>query len=127
MNSVPSTRRDGMGLPCPDIHYTLGDYARRGYDKACDQLRHIGQLFNADEFSISTSLNANNHMMGGTIMGSDPRGSVVDGDCRAHDHANLWLPGGGPIPSASVVNSTLTMAALALKSADAMSRAMRRA
>ena len=125
--TLSSTRRDGMGLPCPDIHYTLGDYARRGYDKACDQLRHIGQLFNADEFSISTSLNANNHMMGGTIMGSDPRGSVVDGDCRAHDHANLWLPGGGPIPSASVVNSTLTMAALALKSADAMSRAMRRA
>jgi choline dehydrogenase-like flavoprotein len=102
-------------------------YAHRGYDKACEQLRHIGQLFNADEFHITTALNANNHMMGGTIMGADPRDSVVDADCRAHDHENLWLPGGGPMPSASVVNSTLSMAALALKSADAMSRAMRRA
>jgi choline dehydrogenase-like flavoprotein len=63
-------------------------------------------------------------MMGTTIMGSDPKTSVVDGDCRAHDHPNLWLPGGSPIPSASVVNSTLSMAALALKSADAIDRAL---
>ncbi len=125
--TLSPTRRDGMGLPCPDVHYTLGDYVRRGYDKAGEQLRHIGQLFDADEFNITTTLNANNHIMGGTIMGADPRDSVVDGNCRAHDHANLWLPGGGAMPSGSVVNSTLTMAALALKSADAMSRAMREA
>jgi choline dehydrogenase-like flavoprotein len=122
--TLSKTRRDGLGLPCPDIHYELGDYARKGYDKACDQLRHIGSLFNAEEFHITTSLNANNHIMGGTIMGADPKDSVVDGDCRAHDHANLWLPGGGPMPSASVVNSTLTMAALGLKSADAIARAL---
>lgn len=125
--TLSATRRDGLGLPCPDIHYTLGDYARRGYDKACDQLRHIGKLFDAVEFHITTSLNANNHIMGATIMGTDPRDSVVDGDCRAYDHANLWLPGGGPIPSASVVNSTLSMAALGLKSADAISRVLAKA
>jgi choline dehydrogenase-like flavoprotein len=125
--TLSPNRRDGMGLPCPDVHYTLGDYVRRGYDKAGEQLRHIGQLFNAEEFNITTTLNANNHIMGGTIMGADSRDSVVDADCRAHDHPNLWLPGGGAMPSGSVVNSTLTMAALALKSADALSRAMREA
>jgi len=78
------------------------------------------------EFNITTKLNANNHIMGGTIMGSNPKDSVVDGDCRAHDHPNLWLPGGGPMPSSSVVNSTLSMAALGLKSADAISRTLRR-
>ena len=104
----------------------LGDYARKGYDKACEQLRHIGSLFDATEFHITTSLNANNHIMGATIMGTDPKDSVVDGDCRTHDHANLWLPGGGAIPSASVVNSTLSMAALALKSADAISKSLGR-
>jgi choline dehydrogenase-like flavoprotein len=120
--TLSTTRRDALGLPCPDIHYSVGDYARRGYDKACDQLRHIGSLFHADEFRITTSLNANNHIMGSTIMGSDPRTSVVDGNCRAHDHPNLWLPGGSPMASASVVNTTLTMAALALKAADAIER-----
>jgi hypothetical protein len=46
--TLSTSRVDGLGLACPDIHYSLGDYARKGYDKACEQLRHIGALFNAD-------------------------------------------------------------------------------
>jgi fructose 5-dehydrogenase large subunit len=125
--TLSKTRRDALGLACPDVYYELGAYVHKGYDAASKQLAHIGSLFNAVEFAITTTLNANNHLMGGTIMGTDPKDSVVDGDCGAHDHANLWLPGGGPIPSASVVNSTLSMAALGLKAADAISRALRRA
>ena len=122
--TLSSTRRDPLGLACPEIHYDVGDYVRKGAAAAHKQLEHIGQLFGATEFNITTSLNANNHIMGGTIMGADKKDSVVDGDCRTHDHDNLWLPGGGPIPSASVVNSTLTMAALGLKAADAIGRAL---
>ncbi|MGJ7544679.1 GMC family oxidoreductase [Variovorax sp. LT1R16] len=122
--TLSATRRDPLGLACPEIHYDVGDYVRKGAAAAHKQLEHIGQLFGATEFNITTSLNANNHIMGGTIMGADRKDSVVDGDCRTHDHDNLWLPGGGPIPSASVVNSTLTMAALGLKAADAIGRAL---
>lgn len=56
--TLSKTRVDGHGLACPDIHYSLGDYARKGYDKSCEQLRHIGTLFNAEEFVITTALNA---------------------------------------------------------------------
>lgn len=124
--TLSPTRKDPHGLACPDIHYDVGDYVRQGAEAAHAQLEHIGQLFGATEFKITTNLNANNHIMGGTIMGSDPKDSVVDGDCRTHDHANLWLPGGGAMASASVVNTTLTMAALAIKSADSMSKALAR-
>jgi fructose 5-dehydrogenase large subunit len=58
--------------------------------------------------------------MGGTIMGKDAKTSVVDTDCRAHDHSNLFLPGGAAMPSAGSGNSTLSMAALAVKAADAI-------
>jgi len=116
--TLSKTRKDPLGLACPDIHYDVGDYVRKGMIAAHKQLEHIGQLFGAVEFDITTSLNANNHVMGGVIMGSNPKESVVDGNCRAHDHANLWLPGGGAMPSASVVNSTLSMAALGLRAAD---------
>ena len=58
--------------------------------------------------------------MGGTIMGKDAKTSVVDTDCRAHDHPNLFLQGGSAMPSAGSGNSTLTMAALAVKAADAI-------
>ena len=97
---------------------------RKGAEAAHAQLRHIGTLFQATEFRITTQLNANNHMMGSVIMGANPKDSVVNGDCRAHDHDNLWLPGGGAMPSASVVNSTLSMAALGLKAAAAIAKQM---
>ncbi|MDB5819601.1 MAG: choline dehydrogenase, partial [Rhizobacter sp.] len=38
-------RRDGLGLACPDNHYDVGDYVRKGATAAGDQLRHIGSLF----------------------------------------------------------------------------------
>ncbi|MFW7347976.1 MAG: GMC family oxidoreductase [Pigmentiphaga sp.] len=124
--TLSTTRRDPLGLACPDIHYDVGDYVRKGAEASRRQLEHIGSLFDAVEFHITPDLNANNHIMGGTIMGANPRDSVVDGDCRAHDHPNLWLPGGGAMPSASVVNSTLTMVALGLKAAASIERELGR-
>ena len=123
--TLSADRKDAHGLACPDIHYDVGDYVRKGAEAAHDQLRHIGSLFNAKEFNITTSLNANNHIMGGTIMGDSAKNAVVDSNCRAFDHENLWLPGGGAIPSASVVNSTLTMAALGLKAAHDMAQRLK--
>jgi choline dehydrogenase-like flavoprotein len=123
--TLSKTRLDPHGIPCPDVYYDVGDYVHKGYDAAVKQLEQIGALFNATDFRVTTALNANNHIMGGCIMGSDPKDSVVDGNCRAHDHDNLWIPGGGAIPSASVVNSTLTMAALGIKAADDISKSMR--
>jgi choline dehydrogenase-like flavoprotein len=123
--TLSKDRRDPLGLACPDVYYDVGDYVRRGAEAAHRQLEHIGSLFGAAEFNITTALNANNHIMGGTIMGTGREDSVVDGDCRAHDHDNLWLPGGGAMASASVVNSTLTMVALGLKAADSIVRSVR--
>jgi choline dehydrogenase-like flavoprotein len=123
--TLSKSRLDPHGIPCPDVYYDVGDYVHKGYDAAVKQLEDIGRLFNATDFHVTTALNANNHIMGGCIMGSDPKDSVVDGNCRAHDHANLWIPGGGAIPSASVVNSTLTMAALGIKAADDISKSLR--
>lgn len=64
----------------------------------------------------------NNHIMGTTIMGADAADSVVDADCRTHDHPNLFLATSGVMPSAASVNCTLTIAALALRLADQLKR-----
>jgi choline dehydrogenase-like flavoprotein len=53
-------------------------------------------------------------------MGRDPRTSVVDDTQRAHDVPNLWLAGGGSFVTASWANPTLTIVALALRTADAL-------
>ena len=80
----------------------------------------IAAELGATDVQVSTEFTNSDHIMGGTIMGASPASSVVDLDCRAHDHANLFLPGGGAMPSGGCGNSTLTMAALALKAADAI-------
>lgn len=123
--TLSKTRKDKHGLACPDIYYDVGDYVRRGQAAANIQLKKISDLFNCSEFSLSTVLNANNHIMGGTIMGTSPKDSVVNGFCRSYDHENLWLPGGGAIPSSSVVNSTLSMAALGIRAADDILKSLR--
>jgi choline dehydrogenase-like flavoprotein len=62
-----------------------------------------------------------NHYLGGCRMGSDPRTSVVDAHCRTHDVPNLYVVDGSVFPSSSEKNPTLTIMALAARTADHIS------
>jgi choline dehydrogenase-like flavoprotein len=53
-------------------------------------------------------------------MGDDPATSVVDDRQRSHDHENLYLVGLGSAPTIATSNPTLTLAALAFRTADAL-------
>jgi choline dehydrogenase-like flavoprotein len=58
--------------------------------------------------------------MGTTRMGTDPSNSVVDARLRTHDLSNLWLVGSSVFPTGGAMNPTLTIAALALRAAEAV-------
>lgn len=60
------------------------------------------------------------HIMGTLRMGSDPRLSVTDAFGRFHDLENLFCCDGAPFPTSSGYNPTLTIQALALRTAGAM-------
>lgn len=60
------------------------------------------------------------HHMGTTRMGTDPKTSVTDADCRVHGVENLWLAGSSVFPTAGWSNPTLTILALALRLADTL-------
>lgn len=62
-----------------------------------------------------------NHELGGARMGSDPKRSVVNADCRAHDVPNLYVVDGSVFPSSSEKNPTHTIMALAARTADNIS------
>jgi choline dehydrogenase-like flavoprotein len=62
------------------------------------------------------------HHMGTVRMGTDPVTSVVDADARAHDVPNLFLPGSGQFVTSAGVNPTLTIFALAYRTARAVAR-----
>ena len=58
------------------------------------------------------------HELGGTRMGNDPKTSVVDSNCRAHDCRNLFVADGGPFVSQADKNPTWTILALAMRTSE---------
>jgi glucose dehydrogenase len=60
--------------------------------------------------------------MGTYRMGNDPKTSVVDSFQRSHDHPNLYLVGSGTFPTVGTANPTLTLSALALRTADSIAK-----
>lgn len=58
--------------------------------------------------------------MGTLRMGRDKYTSVVDGHGRAHEHPNLYVLGSSVFATSSTANPTITVAALALRTAEAI-------
>jgi choline dehydrogenase-like flavoprotein len=58
------------------------------------------------------------HHIGTTRMGTDPRTSVVDAECRVHGIDNLSIASAAVFPTSSQANPTLTVVALALRLAQ---------
>jgi choline dehydrogenase-like flavoprotein len=58
------------------------------------------------------------HELGGTRMGSDPKTSVLNASCQAHDCKNLFVADGAPFVSQADKNPTWTILALAWRTAD---------
>jgi len=58
------------------------------------------------------------HQCGTLVFGTDPRESVLDPYCRAHDVENLFVVDASFFPSSAAVNPGLTIVAQALRTAD---------
>ena len=58
------------------------------------------------------------HQCGTLCFGTDPKASVLDPFCRAHDVPNLFVVDASFFPSSAAVNPALTIAAQALRVAD---------
>ena len=119
-------KRDALGLPRPRIAYRLDAYtlaglaeARRIHEETFVRMKATEIHHNPD-----AQFQGAGHVLGTTRMGKDARSSVVDGDLRAHDHRNLFLVGSGAFPTGGAANPTLTIAALALRSVDAIRRSL---
>jgi glucose dehydrogenase len=86
---VASTEhKDALGIPQPEVTYTIGDYTRKSARHTRELYTTIARLFGATEIEFDDEFAPNNHIMGSVIMGSDPGTSVVDGQCRTHDCEN---------------------------------------
>jgi choline dehydrogenase-like flavoprotein len=62
------------------------------------------------------------HQCGTLVFGSDPRTSVLDPFCKAHDLDNLYVVDASFFPSSAAVNPGLTIVAQAIRVADHLQR-----
>ena len=58
------------------------------------------------------------HEVGTTRMGDDPKTSVVNKYCQAHDVKNLFIADGGPFVTNADKNVTWTILALSMRTAE---------
>ena len=66
-------------------------------------------------FTERMGIETNSHQCGTAVMGADPRRSVLDPTCRAHDVGNLWVVDSSCFPSSAALNPALTIAANAIR------------
>ncbi|WP_295202130.1 GMC family oxidoreductase [uncultured Chryseobacterium sp.] len=72
-------------------------------------------FFKGIYFSKGMNIGSPAHQNGTTKMGTDPKTSVVDPYCKAHDLDNLYIVDGGFFVSSGAVNPALTIMAMALR------------
>ena len=80
-------------------------------------LRRLG-YWSPKLFAHSTGAQNTTHQCGTVRFGADPRTSVLDPFCRAHEVDNLFVVDASFFPSSAAVNPALTIVAQALRVAD---------
>lgn len=130
-----SDKTDALGIARPRFTFDIGDYVRAGLTEGFETAKALFGVMGAAISPASKPLmnpqtgrmnwNTAAHIMGTTVMGDDPNDAVVDRWGRAHDVPNLWIVGSSVFPTAATANPTLTIAALTLRTAQAIHRSMR--
>jgi choline dehydrogenase-like flavoprotein len=116
--------RDYFGSLAPHIHYRVGAYEQKALDEAKAVASRILTALGLSPIR-ATGLTYPGHQIGTHRMGIDPRTSVVDVNLKCHDLPNLYLVGSGCFVTASASPPTLTIAALAIRTAEHIAARLR--
>ncbi|HEY9517035.1 MAG TPA: GMC family oxidoreductase [Gemmatimonadaceae bacterium] len=118
---------DRWGIPVLRFHWKWSDHETA-------QVKHMQETFRAlvadmggEVFSPMPSAEEGYgiaaggriiHELGTTRMGRDPRTSVVNEFCQAHEVKNLFIADGGPFVSQADKNPTWTILALSMRTSE---------
>ena len=108
--------KDQYGLPIARVTYSLCDNDKCLIAHSLDFMEQA--LGAAGGSEIWRENDDTCHLGGTTRMGDDPSTSVVNADCRSWDIPNLWVCDGSVFPTVGGVNPSLTIQAIALRTAD---------
>jgi choline dehydrogenase-like flavoprotein len=116
--------RDQYGLPIARVTYSYCDNDKRLVAHALKFMRTALEAIKAHDIWDETDDTC--HLNGTARMGDDPETSVVNADCRSWDVPNLWICDGSVFPTVGGVNPSLTIQAIACRTADRIRSMARR-
>ncbi len=108
--------KDRFGLPIARVTFSYGENDKKLIRHAMGSMRQCLELAGARELWDENDDTC--HLNGTARMGEDPRTSIVNADCRSWDIPNLWICDGSVFPTVGGVNPSLTIQAIALRTAD---------
>jgi choline dehydrogenase-like flavoprotein len=113
--SLHATEKDSHGLPVAHVTFGHHDNDLRLIEHAKGQMTRILEAAGGtDPWTADRTA----HLLGGCRMGANPADSVVNADCRSHDLPNLFICDGSVFASSTAVNPSLTIQAIAARTAD---------
>jgi choline dehydrogenase-like flavoprotein len=124
---IDPTVVDRWGIPVPRFHYKFLDYE-------IDQAKHMQETFRSiiaemggtpmsemptrqQNFGLAAGGRII-HELGVTRMGNDPKTSVLNRNCQAHDCRNVFVADAGPFVSQPDKNCTWTILALSMRTSE---------
>jgi choline dehydrogenase-like flavoprotein len=108
--------KDRFGLPIARATFSYGENDKKLIAHAIGSMRQCLELAGARDLWVEHDDTA--HLNGTARMGDDRRSSVVNADCRSWDIPNLWVCDGSVFPTVGGVNPSLTIQAIACRTAD---------
>jgi choline dehydrogenase-like flavoprotein len=118
--TVDPNVKDRYGIPIAVMHFAYSDLdhavfreMRATVDELCASLKGAVMKKMRDRPGGFAS-----HEVGTARMGTDPRTSVLNSFCQAHDVKNLFVTDGSAFTTSSEKNPTLTILALSLRASE---------
>jgi choline dehydrogenase-like flavoprotein len=119
---------DEWGIPVLRFHFQWSDYELRQAQDMQQTFRSIIETMGG-VYKTKTAIDGQYpfgileggkiiHEVGTARMGADPKTSVLNGYCQAHDVKNLFVTDGAPLVTNPDKNPTLTIMALSWRASD---------
>lgn len=121
--------KDALGLPLIRLTFDFEDQDRELVKYIAGKTKEIADGMGGTKTEIHDSIKQYNivpyqstHNTGGTIMGSDPKTSVVNNYLQMWDAENVFICGASAFSHNSGFNPTATVGALAYRAAEGIAK-----
>lgn len=125
---IDRERVDAWNIPILKMQVEYGDNDKRLFDDGREQAAEMLEAAGAKDVRMNGQYSVPGfciHEVGTARMGNDPRKSVVNRFCQAHEVPNIFVTDGACWVSSGCQNPTLTMMALTVRACDQILKSAR--